>query len=132
MNAELDPIAKFANAYLETYKSGDIDARLALFADDAIFEDPVGKLTLKGRAELEAFFRQVDYSTSRFVPELIEVVSCGAEGLFRFTQLISMQGQPTMLFRIAETVALNPDGKARHLRAFWNDSCVSFPTDHKL
>ncbi len=131
MNAELDPIAKFANAYLDTYKSGDIVARLALFADDATFEDPVGKLTLKGRAELEAFFRQVDYSASKFVPELIEVVQCGAEGLFRFTLLISMDGQPTMLFRVIETVALNPDGKARQLRAFWNDGCVSFPTDHK-
>lgn len=131
MNAELDPIAKFANAYLDTYKSGDIAARLALFADEAIFEDPVGKLTLKGKAELEGFFRQVDYSTSKFVPELIEVVACGEEGLFRFTQLISVEGQPTMLFRVVETVALNPDGKARHLRAFWNESSVSFPTDHK-
>jgi steroid Delta-isomerase len=131
MNAELDPIAKFANAYLETYKSGDIDARLALFADDATFEDPVGTLTLNGHAEIGAFWRQVDYSTSKFVPELLEVVQCGDEGIFRFTQLISMQGQPTLLFKVIEVVALGPDGKARSLRAFWNDASVSSPKDHR-
>ena len=131
MNAELDPIAKFAKAYLDTYKSGDIAARLALFEDDATFEDPVGKQTLRGHAELEVFWDQVDYATSKFVPELLEVVQCGAEGVFRFTQLISMEGQPSMLFRVIEVVALAPNGKARALRAFWNDSSVSFPTDHK-
>ena len=121
MNAELDPIAKFAKAYLDTYKSGDIAARLALFEDDATFEDPVGKQTLRGHAELEVFWDQVDYATSKFVPELLEVVQCGAEGVF----------QPSMLFRVIEVVALAPNGKARALRAFWNDSSVSFPTDHK-
>lgn len=131
MNAEPDPIAKFANAYLETYKSGDIGARLDLFAADAVFEDPVGAAPLHGHADLEEFWRKVDYSTTRLTPELLEVVQCGAEGVFRFTQLIETDGQPAMLFRVIETVALGPDGKVRHLRAFWNEASVSFPTDRR-
>ncbi len=44
-------------AYIDGFNAGDPDAIMALFADDAVIEDPVGS-PLKSRAEFEAFIRQ--------------------------------------------------------------------------
>jgi steroid delta-isomerase len=44
-------------AYIDGFNSDDADAIMALFADDAEIEDPVGS-ALKSRAQFEAFIRQ--------------------------------------------------------------------------
>jgi steroid delta-isomerase len=44
-------------AYIDGFNAGDADAIMALFADDAVIEDPVGS-PLKSRAEFDAFIRQ--------------------------------------------------------------------------
>jgi len=44
-------------AYIDGFNAGDADAIMALFADDAVVEDPVGS-PLKSRAEFEQFIRQ--------------------------------------------------------------------------
>ena len=44
-------------AYIDGFDAGDADAIMALFATDAVIEDPVGS-PLKSRAEFEAFIRQ--------------------------------------------------------------------------
>ena len=44
-------------AYIDGFNADDPDAIVALFADDAVIEDPVGS-PLKSRAEFDAFIRQ--------------------------------------------------------------------------
>ena len=44
-------------AYIDGFNADDPDAIMALFADGAVIEDPVGS-PLKSRAEFEAFIRQ--------------------------------------------------------------------------
>ncbi len=44
-------------AYIDGFNDGDGDAIMALFAADAVIEDPVGS-PLKSRAEFESFIRQ--------------------------------------------------------------------------
>jgi steroid delta-isomerase len=44
-------------AYIDGFNADDADAIMALFADDAVIEDPVGS-PLKSRAEFDAFIRQ--------------------------------------------------------------------------
>jgi len=44
-------------AYIDGFNADDPDAIMALFADNAVIEDPVGS-PLKSRAEFEAFIRQ--------------------------------------------------------------------------
>jgi steroid delta-isomerase len=43
-------------AYIDGFNAGDADAIMALFADNAVIEDPVGS-PLKSRAEFETFIR---------------------------------------------------------------------------
>jgi steroid delta-isomerase len=44
-------------AYVDGFNADNADAIMALFADNAVIEDPVGS-PLKSRAEFEAFIRQ--------------------------------------------------------------------------
>jgi steroid delta-isomerase len=44
-------------AYIDGFNAGDADAIMALFAETAVIEDPVGS-PLKSRAEFDAFIRQ--------------------------------------------------------------------------
>jgi len=44
-------------AYIDGFNADDADAIMALFADNAVIEDPVGS-PLKSRAEFDAFIRQ--------------------------------------------------------------------------
>ena len=44
-------------AYIDGFNADDADAIMALFADDAVIEDPVGS-PLKSRAEFDAFISQ--------------------------------------------------------------------------
>ncbi len=44
-------------AYIDGFNAGDADAIMALFAADAVVEDPVGSAP-KSRPEFEAFIRQ--------------------------------------------------------------------------
>jgi steroid delta-isomerase len=44
-------------AYIDGFNADDPEAIMALFADDAVIEDPVGS-PLKSRAAFEAFIRQ--------------------------------------------------------------------------
>jgi steroid delta-isomerase len=43
-------------AYIDAFNAGDADAIMALFADNAVIEDPVGS-PLKSRAAFDAFIR---------------------------------------------------------------------------
>src|SRR5438309_3570497 len=57
--------------YQSTFSAGDREAWLALFADDASLEDPVGSPPRQGRDDIAAFWdevhRQADAITVRMV-----------------------------------------------------------------
>jgi steroid delta-isomerase len=55
MQAQSDMKAAL-QAYIDGFNAGDADAIMALFADNAVIEDPVGS-PLKSRAEFEEFIR---------------------------------------------------------------------------
>jgi steroid delta-isomerase-like uncharacterized protein len=47
-----------ARAWLDTYTRGDLDACMAFYADDAVFEDPIFGERVDGKAALRAAFAQ--------------------------------------------------------------------------
>ncbi len=42
-------------AYLDRYNASDLDGLMALFAEDATFEDPVGTPAMRGHAQIRDF-----------------------------------------------------------------------------
>ena len=76
--------------YLATFATGDIEARIALFAPDASFEDPVGTPPMIGHDALRAFFSQS--GGMKISAELERIAICGNEAAFAFRARLDAGG----------------------------------------
>ncbi len=57
--------------YLDRHGSNDLDAVVALFADDATLEDPVGAPIVRGQAAIRAFYRATHARNGRLLFERV-------------------------------------------------------------
>jgi steroid delta-isomerase len=121
----LDHATGVAEAYLASLRHKDPVARGRLFAETAVFEDPVGGKALRGKAELEAFWRSFDGSPMQLDPTLDRIVLCGNEALMIFRLRMSLPGMGTAEMQIYETLVFDADGKIAQGRAYWDERCVS-------
>jgi steroid Delta-isomerase len=113
-----------AEAYLASLKHKDPVARGRLFAETAVFEDPVGTRPLHGKSELEAFWRSFDGSPMALDPVLDRVVLCGKEALIIFRLGMSLPGMGSTELLIHETLVFDDGGKIAQVRAYWDERCV--------
>jgi steroid delta-isomerase len=105
----------------------DRSAWLALFADDAVVQDPIGPSPLdpgggghRGAAAIAAFYDTVIATAERITFEIESSYRCGDEvadvGVIR-TMLPG--GRQVAVVRGVYTYRSNGDGKLAALRAFW-------------
>jgi ketosteroid isomerase-like protein len=105
----------------------DRSAWLALFADDAVVQDPIGPSPLdpggaghRGAAAIAAFYDTVIATAERITFEIESSYLCGDEvadvGVIR-TMLPG--GRQVAVVRGVYTYRSNGDGKLAALRAFW-------------
>ena len=105
----------------------DRSAWLALFADDAVVQDPIGPSPLdpggaghRGAAAIAAFYDTVIATAERITFEIESSYLCGDEvadvGVIR-TMLPG--GRQVAVVRGVYTYRTNGDGKLAALRAFW-------------
>jgi steroid delta-isomerase len=105
----------------------DRSAWLALFADDAVVQDPIGPSPLdpggaghRGAAAIAAFYDTVIATAERITFEIESSYLCGDEvadvGVIR-TMLPG--GRQAAVVRGVYTYRSNGDGKLAALRAFW-------------
>lgn len=109
--------------YLQHVAEHDVDAVLALFADEISVEDPVGGAAgthIEGREAVEAFFRK-GFSRSKPVPTLTGPIRTtrGNEAAMPFTLRLEFAGQPREI-DVIDVVSFDDGGKITRLRAFWN------------
>lgn len=57
--------------YLDRHGANDLDAVVALFADEATLEDPVGEPIVRGQAAIRAFYRATHARNGRLEFERI-------------------------------------------------------------
>ena len=113
----MDPkhVIATVDAYLAGVASSDVDAVVALFAEDATVEDPVGTDPHRGRDAIRAF-----YTNSLAVPMTAErdgqVRIAGQEAAFAFRLEIPMAG---MVMNIIDVFRFDAHGKIASMRAFW-------------
>lgn len=110
--------------YMRSWASDDRDAWLALFADDASLEDPVGAPLTQGKEAIAAFWDRIHQAQMQMRCELDRIVVCGEEALMIFT-VISSAGDVSMRVRIADLFTFNDQGKIATMRAFWDQRCMS-------
>ena len=122
-----DKAKSVVQAYLEGWRSGDKDAWLALFAEDAAIIDPVATPENRGLDAIGALWDRVTGTGMKMAPELHKVVVCGNEVLASFT-MVSTTGGMGMAVDIVDIFTLNDDGKITLLKAYWDNSCTRMVT----
>jgi steroid delta-isomerase len=109
-------IADTVRRYVSLLATGSADELVALFADDATVEDPVGSDVRTGGQEIRSFFaalEQLDRET-----ELVLLRTVGHEAAFVFTITFNAGDTPMRLQPI-DTMTFNSDGEIVSLRSYF-------------
>ena len=120
-------------AYVDGWAKSDRVAWGALFADDAVLVDPVGKPPHVGKPAVVAFFDGVQDMPFKFTPRVHRIAVCGHEALLLFRmEAVGADGNG-MYVEVADIFTLDEAGKIKSLKAYWDKGCrgtISAPTVH--
>ena len=101
--------------YVDAVGRQDLEATLALFAEDACQEDPVGTPANVGRGAIKDFFERAykgSFSTTLTGPLLVT----GDHAAVHFTIEVQTRREP-MLVRVIDLIRFDEDGLIADLRA---------------
>lgn len=105
------------HAYVRALNAGDLDAIVALFAEDATVEDPVGSAPQHGRDAIRAF-----YAKSLAIRLAVElegpVRAVGREAAFAFRVSFEARGRRTTI-RPIDTFRFDENGRITQMRAYF-------------
>jgi steroid delta-isomerase len=114
-----DPAAMTAavHAYVAALNAGNLEAIVALYADDASVEDPVGSPPKLGLTEIRAFYAR---STAIALEVALdgEVRVAGNECAFAFSVSFVHEGRRTTI-RPIDTFRFDDAGRIVQMRAFF-------------
>jgi steroid Delta-isomerase len=103
--------------YVDAFEKGDAEAVVALYAEDATVEDPLGTPIKRGHAEIRDFYATSMATGARL--ELRGEPRCAADMVaFPFTVKLEWGGQKSVI-EVIDTFRLNDDGKITEMRAYW-------------
>lgn len=116
-------------ASLSAIKAGDRAGWLALYADDAVVEDPVGKSPLdptgkghRGKEAIGAFYDNVIAHNKSFDFRIDRSFLCGDEVANLATFTITFPNGETREMDLIINYRVNGAGRIASLRAFWEFS----------
>jgi steroid delta-isomerase len=110
-----DQIEKAVRQYVEAVGRQDLEATLALFAEDARQEDPVGTPANIGHDAIRAFFEKAyrgSYDTTLTGPLLVT----GDHAAVHFIITVQTGAEP-MVVRVVDLIRFDEDGLIAELRA---------------
>jgi len=104
-------------AYLDALNAGDLEAIVALYADDAVVEDPVGSVPRRGLAEIRAFYAGSLQLGLQAAPEG-PVRAVAGEAAFAFRVSFEVNGRRTTI-RPIDVMRFDHAGRIVQMRAFF-------------
>jgi len=110
-------------AYIDGFNADDPDAIMALFAEDAVIEDPVGS-PLKSRAEFDAFIRQGVKFGARLTLAAPIRGSHGNRAAMVFTVTFVQDGVRYST-NSTDVMTFDAAGKITRMDGFWGPSDVT-------
>jgi steroid Delta-isomerase len=121
-------VRELAETSLRLTKEGDRDGWLALFADDAVVEDPVGTSPFtgttgghRGKEAITRFRDEVIAGLEAFDYEIERAYVCGDEVAMVVTFHMTTGGN-TSDMDVVNIYKATADGKLASLRSFWDGS----------
>ena len=110
-------------AYVRALNAADLDAIVALYADDALVEDPVGSPPKRGLAEIRAFYA----GSLRLKLQVAlegQVRAVAGEAAFAFSVSFEVNGRRTTI-RPIDLFRFDDAGRIVHMRAFFGPANIS-------
>jgi steroid Delta-isomerase len=105
------------HAYVAAFEAGDPELAVAIFAEDAVIEDPVGTPPKVGHEAIREFYVGSMATGARLVLDgPIRLASDHAA--FAFHVDLRFNGQD-MAIHVIDTFAFDADGKVKEMRAFF-------------
>jgi len=107
-------------AYVDAFARGDPEAVVALFADNATVEDPVGSPAHVGTDAIRKFYTESMKTGAKL--QIIGPVRTTSEfAAFAFEVHLEMGGA-TMRVDVIDTFRFRPDGKVAEMRAYFSQN----------
>lgn len=122
--SDAEQMRELIDAYAERFSARDREGWLALWADDATMEDPVGTPLKKGKGEIGEFFDQSQSMADsiRMIPTDLRVV-VGDDAAWT-VEIRPTIGGTEYVMNVIEVwrFTAGPDGSPRiaEMRAFWD------------
>lgn len=120
---------RVALAYLDNVTNGDVDAVVALFAEDAVVEDPLGSTPAKGLDQIREVYAGILTRSPRVVPgeprATFEDTSVAVPIV-----VVARNEEDTGWVRIrsVDVIEVDHEGKITRMRGFWGPSDIE-PVD---
>ena len=108
-------------AYIDAFNRVDVEAIIALYADDATVEDPVGKEPLVGKQKIADFYRYAIQTGAKLSLAAPIRASHGNSAAMAFDVKLTMP-QGKAIIRVIDVMTFNAQGKFASMRAYWGPS----------
>ena len=118
MAASRERVREVVERYVELVASGSADNIVALYAEDAVVEDPVGSEPRVGHAAIREFYSTLDGLDRR--TRLLAVRIAGVEAAFHF-EVATMADGVTYTLAPVDVMAFDDDGRITGMRAYWGE-----------
>jgi steroid delta-isomerase len=117
--ASNERIREVVDEYVRLVATGTADQIVALYADDATVEDPVGSDVLSGAEAIRGFYATLEGldQTTR----LLTLRVAGGEAVFHFEVATVADGVTYTLAPI-DAMTFDDDGRITSMRAYWADA----------
>ena len=134
MPATPDQVRAVIEQYVQAWTTNDRALLLSLFAEDAVWEDPVGTPPFVGHEGIARFWDFARQDAARQLtarPE--QIIACGNEGILRFVMQVRLPEQNQGLdLQVTDHFVINDAGRIQTARAFWDEHCVQCPPGMEL
>jgi steroid delta-isomerase len=118
MAASREQIRQVVDRYIALVGSGTADEIVALYAEDAVVEDPVGSEPRVGRAAIRELYATLEGLDQR--TRLLAVRIAGGEVAFHF-EVATLADGVTYTLAPVDVMVFDDDGLITSMRAYWGD-----------
>jgi steroid delta-isomerase len=110
--------------YIDAFNAADAEAIIALFADDAIVEDPVGSPPRRGVAAIGEFYRSSVKLVKRIRLAAPIRGSHANAAAMAFVVQLDWEGKPCEI-SVNDVMTFNDDGRIATMKAYWGPKDVA-------
>jgi steroid Delta-isomerase len=114
-----EDIKKTVARYIQMVGEGTADDIAALYADDAVVEDPVGGEVYRGRDAVRGFYSAIENAEREC--ELVTLRVAGHEAAFQFRLTVAR----AMRIEPIDVMVFNDDGEVASMKAYWGPENIT-------